>query len=561
MSRRAPSVAIACIFLFAAPAAVAAWSYQGSTEPDTPADLEGYMHVEPDQAAGRDGLYFNVFPQPHSQVNGVGPSSPPRPNLNVAGSRVVTPSSGFTAMLGAWKDCDRDGFIGNGTLGLAVYRVELLPPNGPCAPGDDHNRDGWVWEFLPIYTGYPSARGIVDPGAAVWGDLGTPGSPPPSFCKMAPLPRETTRNTGAALQLVDCNLDHAVAATLGDVGLAFEDPQNPQDDCGHPLARETPFGGDPCHPGTAPLERDSDRPAFTAWDCSDPKWQDVRDPLAPPGERGPLSGQPQLLAFIRSITGPLPVSPATGPSTWTDEEGTYVSAAFPAPSLDHPTDGSYYDALGHALAGLKACRDQEIPHPEDDRFALWTTAGSRNASSTSVEVKRSTDFTFRFVPGGWAPTPAPAPLTGIPNRAGVAALANLDGGWVSQESTRTPGHHGTLVRRDGQPAGAQWFTFYARAPGAAAQLDLPPLAGHFYGRETCEPDDTVVSPARWDCDASHWWNPAWDAPAHTGYWTVARPGMSYHVRDVDCYDGRVATQGGEGVGLAGFSPDGACPPP
>lgn len=167
----------------------ATWYSPGGFEPDTPQDVaQGFMFLEPDVGAGGlDSVYFNVvvagenWPTVrNSNPNRLGLFIPP--NLAALQTRMYTPEAIMGAYLGLWKDCNRDGYIGSMTGGLVVYPSALLPADDVCRYGTEHHSDGEVHEFLPIVpvsTGDPRLREIVDPSAVVWGDWGLPGQPRP----------------------------------------------------------------------------------------------------------------------------------------------------------------------------------------------------------------------------------------------------------------------------------------------------------------------------------------------------------------------------------------------
>src|SRR5439155_20516801 len=132
----------------------------------------------------------------------VGPSVSP----NVGALGTATPLDPYTpmAVLGVWKDCNEDGYIGYGDQGLLEYRSELLalsssvcpPRSTPIDPTTgrvpydwfpSHNDGSWVRELLPIgwdrqglsITGQPydlNIYDINDSGARVWADDGPAGA-------------------------------------------------------------------------------------------------------------------------------------------------------------------------------------------------------------------------------------------------------------------------------------------------------------------------------------------------------------------------------------------------
>lgn len=80
------------------------------------------------------------------------------------------------AFFGIWKDCNRDGFIGDGVTGLLEYRTELLLDSSICWAGSRFNDGNSVREFkwlTPDAT--DAAREMGVSYAKLWADFGQPG--------------------------------------------------------------------------------------------------------------------------------------------------------------------------------------------------------------------------------------------------------------------------------------------------------------------------------------------------------------------------------------------------
>ncbi|HEX2022277.1 MAG TPA: hypothetical protein VHH36_06155, partial [Candidatus Thermoplasmatota archaeon] len=568
------ALAILATLLLAAPSTLAEWSYEGASEPDTPRDaFDGLMWTAPDDSPdpGVRKVYFNAFATVPVQYQGAVRA---HPNL-LPGMRVLPPETTFKAILGVWKDCNDDGYVGEARSALVAYREELLPQGTPCPEGSEHLRDGWVRELLWIDDSDPQRA------TRVWGDFGLPESPAKVRCPLHPVPHGSATSTGGLLRHADCSFDLGVGAMVALVdhdtglGLGFDDPAHPERDCDHPLNRETPWGGDAgCFQGsTAAYERGAGDPAFTVWDCSEPKWQDVRDPTAPEGGRGDLSGSAEA---TQRLLG----QPVHGLS-FTDKEGTYASAARPAPQPRDPTGGSYYEALDDGVSGLTGCglRGVHPPHPTAGLYPLpvdspFGVLGLASHAAGAPTVKRQHDVRLRWaggddgtsiptLPGPFAaldPTlrPALAPVESSPPYAGANPAYGAFLGWSSPEALGPPGFRGQTVRGDAQPQGAMWFTFYARlGPSVRPLVDLPPTPAPPYGEAACPRGfDDYVGPTGWDCEPSHWWDEDYGVPQST---RIEVPvGALYDLRDVDCYDGTVA-QDAPKASLADASEEGVCP--
>ncbi|HEX2021746.1 MAG TPA: hypothetical protein VHH36_03485 [Candidatus Thermoplasmatota archaeon] len=559
------SLAVVLTALLAAPSAAAVWRVQGNAEPDTPHDLVGPAWLDPDAEALTQKAYFNAVAMQAAGAPGVG-GSVVNPNV-LPGSRLSPGELRFTAYFGAWRDCNGDGYVGAGASALWAYRAELLPAGSPCAADAAYNRDGWVHEFRWIsplnpdgprgpWTAAHAARQVTDMGARVWGDFGRPGEAQAETCRLHPPPRGTWATGANVLAWLDCAAEHQVARTWNGAapeGLRFDDADHPERDCDHPLSRQVYPNPYRCGDDVAPMERRSGKPAFTVWDCSQEPVQRVRDPTAP--EEG---GRGQLNA---SLTGSM------DSFNLTDPDGYVAEARVPAPRADHPTDGSYWEALFLALQGADSCDMQGISLLHGD--VLYRTP-PEDAATLAVPGKRTTDFTFQFSPDGYstgaagsayweyakASPDALALYNATPFRGGVLPLMQMQGGGWTSSGTHGAPEHSSLVRSDGQPKGAAWFTFYARVATPREPVALPAGAGERYGHESCPAFGSGVAGANgWSCDPDAWWDVSLgDPPApHRS----ARAGDAYSLRDVDCYDHAPAP--GLPASLATFTEEGACP--
>lgn len=535
MPRRTVALLATALLALAPTLASATWGIQGSLEPDTPQDREGFMWSGPDRdpnPAVRQ-VYFNAM-----ALSGVTPA----PNTGgytinanvVPGARLAPPGGvTFVALLGIWKDCDDDGYVGSAGGELWRYRAELLADSSICPPGTAHNRDGWVWEFLqisnpPTYNS-PPLYGIVDRDARVWGDFGTPGAIPRYTCETKGFPPGGLSSSAPLIDVVDCHLGGQLAASAqlldpdGSRGLSFGDA-GPE--CGDVLRVEYRlWRADACSGAPGRYQRDSGRPAFYVWDCSDPRETAVRDPTAESG-RGALSGY--------------------GRTNWTNNDGEILRFPTPAPRVGDP-DGSWNDGVWELERGVGALQSHEKCDPPS-RAGLADGASLVEAGRVNDPTlgKRRTDFVMRHLSHDWAPSSAEVYAIG-----GVKAYETLTvyrmtfgAGWSSREevSYEAPGYKSGLLRDDLAPEDAIWFTFYAKVGMATERVVLSPFGTGTYGAEACGTENSGVH-GGWDCDAANWWRadlggspkPIWVDPSRVGH--------SYHYRDVDCYDGTLFTGG------------------
>src|SRR5205823_5038653 len=160
----------------------------GSHEPDAwDADaMFATSDTSPDPAA-RD-VYFNGFlSSGYATVGGEGIN----PNTNAATTTIITPQPTPRALLGVWKDCNADGYVG--ALFSAQVDEDQSPDQYPSALADPsicpvgtgvgaYNDGTWVTEMFPIVL-VPGSEpefsrwGILDRAARVWFDAGRPDDP------------------------------------------------------------------------------------------------------------------------------------------------------------------------------------------------------------------------------------------------------------------------------------------------------------------------------------------------------------------------------------------------
>ncbi|HEX2021745.1 MAG TPA: hypothetical protein VHH36_03480 [Candidatus Thermoplasmatota archaeon] len=559
MSRgRSGAALVAALLLL--PAAHAGLEVARSREPDTPEDVaDGFMRLAPDDDPNplRRTVYFNAVPS-------LAAGSPGPVNPNVApGMRLAPPRLAVAAYFGVWKDCNGDGYVGHRDAAMIAY-PEPLTDRAVCGADSPHRRMGWVHELAWLRPAtapgnHDSVVGIADDGTAVWGDFGLPDEPPRVLCAAFPLPYGTSRTAAGVLQWLDCFTGNAALSAMNAAdednrtGLRWDDPRQPQFQCGHPLNRELleahPWGCD--RDRTAPLEKGDRKPAFEVWDCGKPKWQDVHDPTGDPGRPGMLDQQ--VGKVVRTE----------------DAQGTIYAVPEPAPRADNLTTGSYADAKDALVKGVLWCGSRDVNHG----IGITTTVKYEEDSPLPPFAgRRSSDLVLQWSSGAVGnvtnvPTQVPPDARGLvapaanatPYGLGIDAVQAANrGGWSTPAAVDPPGYQ-TLVRDGLQPQPALRLTFYARlSPALAAHLALPPAPPEGYGAAAgcaiAEPG-AGVSDKRWDCDPTRWWRPDLGVAEKPNVKTVPVVGLSYQFRDADCLDGQVAP--GVHAGLAGV--EGPCP--
>jgi hypothetical protein len=306
-------------------AGAVAWSGKGTTEPGIEADrTSGFMQLEPDTSPdqGVRKVYFNGF----SSTGAVAVTTAVSANVALIGSQLQLPSAATYVMLGVWKDCNDDGFIGSGEESWR-YPTLMLNDAGICPVSTTfptHNDGSWVYEWHPITWKNASLvaccdiNSFSDNKAAVWMDAGLPTDVfPLPACLTAP-PRFYNQ-TGAMLAAADCQTGYAgtgLANTIGG-GLEFDDqPMGKQGESSSLLNQYIPTGDD------------TDGSYATAFDCNQRTHVFSHNQTNPLGPREPT---PYTVEGV--VTGRLP-----GWSGWI--ANVSVDHSEPAPTVG--TDGSLW---------------------------------------------------------------------------------------------------------------------------------------------------------------------------------------------------------------------------
>lgn len=510
------------------------------------------------------------------------------PNVPLLGTTILFPAVHHRAMLGVWKDCDRDGYVGHAESALQDYPATLADP-AVCPVGSLQNDGAWVSEMTGIGmvdpceyqpanvrgrdcpTGNPSepivgafaynARVLYSNDTYVWGDLGAPGTVPRGECALSPAPRGTTSGTGPLLAWADCQDGYRVNLLLD---LAGQDAP----DLAFPV---TPFGTPDGRAGL--LQQGSGDPAASAWDCS--SRQGVADPTGrlsevvltdPTGNRltGPMFPLVVLGTTFNDEDGDASTAGVMRIRLDADGQGTLLFVPRPSPTLSDPT-GSWWDAGEATMDGARGdCNPEtrsamQAQHPghlvEDGDHVI--PAARKDRSS----------LTFTFYDGHRGLNANVDPVTGenAPADAGLIVLRHGRGGdgplWSALETTTQDPQ---LVQRgELTPTPGLYFTYYARVGGDVVSqwgLDLPG-ATQTYGADACGARRTGIENG-WVCDPAEWWKDANGGDARPRYARgepIGRvPGDAYDLRDVDCYDGSLARDTGFFASLAAVSTDGPC---
>ena len=172
----------------AMPLALATWHSPGDTagEPNSAYDDPNHMFFSTTTSPTSARVYFHAFLAPagaSANVNGL---------LSPLGLGTQQPAGKFFAWLGEWRDCNDDGYIGDGATAQETYPASQANP-AICAAPDPHIVGTTAKEFRWIG---PTSTDIADAGARAWVDLGTAGAPPGSPPRTSP-DEQLVYNNGA----------------------------------------------------------------------------------------------------------------------------------------------------------------------------------------------------------------------------------------------------------------------------------------------------------------------------------------------------------------------------
>lgn len=562
--------------ILAAPVGAATWYSYGTYEPDTIYDYQGsFMQRDPDVTQGAKELYFNAYQTQYLTGTDT--------NVGALGTRIQEPGvREWIVIMGTWKDCNGDGYVGQAESALVTYQSALLLDASICPPDTEdplaHNDGTWVFEFIPVgyqYEADPNLhpKQIVDPDSRVWSDIGLPGDGAAATCPIAPPPHGTTAGTGWALRHADCFTGKQIVGAVntvdsdGSLGLRFEDPNNPQysDSTLNQHLPESLFGN-PATGETGALQLDSDeddadsngqsRPerrdyAFTAFDCSGDRTLEVKDPtgLAPSSivveDQGAVSGDYGKID-----------------ENLTDEDGNYAWVAAASPGEVDPS-GSFADGVNHTFMGFRAGGGDEnhdtasvggdCDFEADDEDGDNTYAGTHqtaffyadgdNEGGTQVAAKNAHDTRFIYSNGaevegaeydafGATGLPLVTPQTYYLYSNVFATLPS----WTANTIwTTTPQ---SVDRSTAGPAGPSYWTFYGKVGAATLDAGYTPAGGTgVYGSEVCGAAESGIV-GGWNCDPDAWFRDSTGDYTGDALWDVP-VGATYQFRDIDCNDGEL----------------------
>jgi hypothetical protein len=515
--------------LLLAPSALAGWMGKGGYEPDTRRDVtDGWMFLTPDTDPNQatEKVYFEGF-FGACQYTGIGTCVSTSPNVAAIRSEFQFDQWAPFALLGVWKDCNKDGYIGLGEQGLWEYRSTLLLDTSVCpaqsTPIDpltgkpplnwfpSHNDGTWVREYLQIgWLNMASKIGDIDPwnvndnGARVWLDGGLPESNQGGGggCWIYPQPRGSFHSTGGLLWTGDCLDGYRITDTIDTVAalnpalspLSFSDAPRNQYASHSLLNQPNPWGSE------------SDPSDVQAWDCSKP--QLVAENLGN-GNNVNVSA-PKVPPVVSTTGSPAGTANATG-------------AGFDQCTRDTQGNGDLGDTLAHAP---------------------YTLEGGTNDVTYKIGTSNLQPYEDSRPPAPWSQVPtfgkSVPPTFGIndvPDTPLQSIGAGPHGLWSGNTITIGPA------------TTTSYTTFYAYVSSAATYgLSLPKASvTGTYGAESCGSATSGIFNG-WDCNANDWYKDATgrdNQPRSTRLGTDANgnglpygafPGSPYNLRDINCID-------------------------
>ena len=481
-------------------------------------------------------------------------------------------------MLGVWKDCNKDGYIGTPEglfteyLSALLLETDVCPPTPTVDHADEsftpvHNDGQWVREFLAIgpdfVQGAPGTEddqgaehqnntnhfNLADESARIWGDWGLPEDETKASCPVNPRPTGTYQSTGGFLRYADCFSNWRVtgawntaAHMAGQPGLAFDDAeQHRPDQSATPLNQPNPWG------------QESDASYVSAFDCSAPITYHDEDGTTHQVITDPRDGSAVLYVNATDEDHNLfimgsPAVPSVNPDgsaagtvnetgegagyawafTWGDDEGTCDRDDDDGGSAS----GQIYELEETPFEGTTLKRTQTDVYygfTEGSPGLLWMDDDERCVEDEPSGTEECADAPWR----GW-----PRDLGQAVMQTDLATVAGntLPGGFSAGTWFGEPGYavsRNPYVNRDDlSPWGGVYYTAYAYVDGAAIGATVAGATG-IYGSPHCTADGTPITGA-FECDPDLWWRDADGSSLQTDW--QALPGKLYNLRDIDCWD-------------------------
>ena len=552
------------VVLLTAPLALA-YGIRGDNEPSTRLDAtDGYMWTTVNKAAVNK-VYFNGFSGTYLGYT-AGYSTSINPNFaSVGGGHQNYPYRAF-AMLGIWRDCNNDGYVGWGDNAILEYRAELLTL--PGAPGATicpvqtipdsiprnwmpvHNDGTLVREFLPIGWDYQPGSApcrkaalntcsdvnvfnVNDSDSRVWADWDVPGAAPGPQCYVRPHPRGTWHSVGGIQNWADCFAGNKIITTIQTAGLGPTYDGVKGTDCDNSYVTAEYRAG--CNPWGETHQASH----VDAFDCRE-------------GD--------QLFAAPQEVQA----------GSQTVRIGSTVNVSRPQASPTTTTRGSVAGTLNETHSDFDDCRANNQGNPGASAAPYALENDVQNQNGRRFQHDQVLVYSEGIRPS--APIPVYQAITGTsgPEDLGVGTrgVNSFEGFWVG--TSITAASRNPYVNRDtATPMRVTYTTFYATiGASAASRLGLlTPGTTGAYGSEACPAIGAGAPDAGgWACDPAAWW--PLDAAgkvtmpqATTSMGRIdvgVRVGQTYQLRDVDCWDESVTALREQGISWGTVTSSSAC---
>lgn len=553
MSHRTVIVLLAAALTLPAVAS-AGWGARGDIEPSTEADAsDGYMWLAPNTAADNK-VYFNGFAGAYIGY-AAGVRTTVNPNVGVLGSGHQSYPYVALAMLGVWRDCNGDGYVGLGEQGMREYPVALggtsaicprepIPATVPNNWKPVHNDGTIVRELIPIGWDYNKHGGqqgcktatpnlcndkniyhINDSQSRVWADWDLPGSTPGTQCYVRPHPSGTFHSVGGVQSYADCFASNRIINTIDGAGLGPTYQSVKGGNCYESYVLDSYQVG--CNPWGEPRQE-----AYVdAFDCR---------------ENAQLFMAPQHVD-------------KDGDGQRDDDEvkiGSTVNVSHPRSAPSTTTRGSVAGTLNETSNEFDNCRGNEWGDPGGSALPYSTEASLDNQNGRRFQHDQEMAYNEGQRPS--APIAVYMALGGKSGSDDFGTGTSFEGLW--EGSSVTAASRNPYVNRDTvQPMPVTYTTFYAYVGALAVSdysLRLPGVVGK-YGSEACGIGIGPDAPDRnqWACDPGEWWPNTEDGRSTMRRATLSvgtvdinvRVGQEYQLRDIDCWDESVSALRAEGV--------------
>ena len=508
-----------------------AWSGKGSWEPSTRQDRDdGFMWLTGDTSPAGRKVYFNGF-----ITDGEALITSTSPNSGILKTAIQPRNALPFAMLGVWKDCNRDDFIGNSDANyvypaaLPGVDVTLCPPTPGVYP--THNDGRWIYEFTPITYNNASVLACcdvntyVDNEAKVWADTGLPDAITVPTCLTSPWPENTMQSTGGIIGWLDCQDDYAItravnalADATGQDQLSFSDqPPGNNGESDSLLNQRFDALGEP-----------GDDSYVYAFDCSDPENPyNVQDDNPTPFHENPTGIEREQVPGVVTFNVT---------AIWNTATDITFNPNVNAPTVN--TGGSLWGTANETDTGSSDCDNSNGSLGDTDH--IGEAAARRDFTG---RVRPDATLTSAQWPHKYMGVNTQDPVTDISDKQNSLVGADFRQFWHTGNTVENTGP----LTRDGRFAEGQYWTYYARLSTSAISafsLQVPGVTGT-YGSEACAAS-ALDGKTRFDCARANWWLRADGSvitPQDAGNAACASKcdprafvGDVYNLRDIDCYD-------------------------